>query len=276
LADAMAAEPAATFDEAIDVSAPAAAMVIAATPPAARRKTIERNVSVPRQVTAPARDAFEPVAHDTPSPSRKAADVHRIAAIDVKPAGDERIDRVVAAETSRSRARAIRDSAVSAAHDVADSPRAATSVASRGARAIDVSHVRVRSHDAPPSGVDVRATSAQSGAPVVVAESGTSEVVTNVPQVVAERHVVEALRAEPEKPAERRVVTSSHIVPSERTFENAPASQPSSRNEKARSEPRVHIGVVEIVVAAPAEARPVAAAPAPSSNLASRRYLRSL
>jgi len=40
--------------------------------------------------------------------------------------------------------------------------------------------------------------------------------------------------------------------------------------------PSVHIGVVEIVVAAPAEKRAPAAAPESPSNLASRRYLRSL
>jgi hypothetical protein len=40
--------------------------------------------------------------------------------------------------------------------------------------------------------------------------------------------------------------------------------------------PSVHIGIVEVEVAAPVEKRAPAAAPASPSNLASRRYLRSL
>ena len=75
--------------------------------------------------------------------------------------------------------------------------------------------------------------------------------------------------------AERAFVTPTRVVPS---GSEPGAPQSFSRQETAaRSEgPRVHIGVVEIVVAAPAEKRAPAAAPAPSSNLASRRYLRSL
>jgi hypothetical protein len=72
------------------------------------------------------------------------------------------------------------------------------------------------------------------------------------------------------------LVTPTRVVPS--GSEPAGTPQQVSRQETVlRSEgPRVHIGVVEIVVAAPAEKRAPAAAPAPSSNLASRRYLRSL
>jgi hypothetical protein len=72
------------------------------------------------------------------------------------------------------------------------------------------------------------------------------------------------------------LVTPTRVVPA--GSEPAGASQQVSRQETLlRSEgPRVHIGVVEIVVAAPAEKRAPAASPAPSSNLASRRYLRSL
>jgi hypothetical protein len=72
------------------------------------------------------------------------------------------------------------------------------------------------------------------------------------------------------------LVTPTRVVPS--GSEPAGAQQQFSRQETVlRSEgPRVHIGVVEIVVAAPAEKRAPAAAAAPSSNLASRRYLRSL
>ena len=72
--------------------------------------------------------------------------------------------------------------------------------------------------------------------------------------------------------AERPFVTPTRIVPAG----SEPA--PVARHETVvRSEgPRVHIGVVEVVVAAPVEKRAPAAAPAPSSNLASRRYLRSL
>ncbi|HEX6863676.1 MAG TPA: hypothetical protein VF414_12705 [Thermoanaerobaculia bacterium] len=74
---------------------------------------------------------------------------------------------------------------------------------------------------------------------------------------------------------ERSLVTPTRVVPS---GSEPGAPQPVSRQETVlRSEgPRVHIGVVEIVVTAPAEKRAPAAAPAPSSNLASRRYLRSL
>ena len=72
------------------------------------------------------------------------------------------------------------------------------------------------------------------------------------------------------------LVTPTRVVPS--GSEPSYAPQPASRQETVlKSEgPRVHIGVVEVVVAAPAEKRAPAAAPAPSSNLASRRYLRSL
>jgi hypothetical protein len=79
--------------------------------------------------------------------------------------------------------------------------------------------------------------------------------------------------------AERPFVTPTRVVPSgsEPSFA-AGAPQPVFRQETVlRSEgPRVHIGVVEIVVAAPADKRAPTAASAPSSNLASRRYLRSL
>ena len=75
---------------------------------------------------------------------------------------------------------------------------------------------------------------------------------------------------------ERTLVTPSRVIPS--GSEPGVAPQSVSRHETVvRNEgPRVHIGVVEVVVAAPAEKRAPAAAPAPSSNLASRRYLRSL
>ena len=74
------------------------------------------------------------------------------------------------------------------------------------------------------------------------------------------------------------LVTPTRVVPS--GSEPAGTPQTASRQETlSRTEgPRVHIGVVEVVVAAPApvEKRATASAPAPSSNLASRRYLRSL
>ncbi|MEA2563882.1 MAG: hypothetical protein QOH06_5386 [Acidobacteriota bacterium] len=90
-------------------------------------------------------------------------------------------------------------------------------------------------------------------------------------------------KAEPAAAPERAVVTEqsllvtpTRVVPS--GSEPAGGPRPVSRQETVlRSEgPRVHIGVVEIVVAASAEKRAPAAAAAPSSNLASRRYLRSL
>jgi hypothetical protein len=69
------------------------------------------------------------------------------------------------------------------------------------------------------------------------------------------------------------------VVPSRVITETAPPQQESSqRDTPVRSEPRVHIGVVEVVIAAPAaETRaPAAGARPTSSNIASRRYLRSL
>ena len=73
------------------------------------------------------------------------------------------------------------------------------------------------------------------------------------------------------------LVTPSRVVPSGSEPAGTPQPSVSHHETVLRSEgPRVHIGVVEIVVAAPAEKRAPAAAPAPSSNLASRRYLRSL
>ena len=68
--------------------------------------------------------------------------------------------------------------------------------------------------------------------------------------------------------------TAATMMPS-RSETAARHAPPGSRWEPAA--PSVHIGVVEVVVAAPAEKRAApAAAPAPPSNLASRRYLRRL
>jgi len=97
----------------------------------------------------------------------------------------------------------------------------------------------------------------------------TSEPVPSTEIIAPERTVVVT---EPSQ-----LVTPTRVVPS--GSEPAGAPQQVSRHETTvlRSEgPRVHIGVVEIVVAAPAEKRAPVAAAAPSSNLASRRYLRSL
>jgi hypothetical protein len=82
--------------------------------------------------------------------------------------------------------------------------------------------------------------------------------------------VAPAAAAQPPVPTAARLLPSA----SELALSGA-ASRPLPPPEATA--PRVHIGTVEIVVAAPVEKRPAAAAnPKPSSNLASRRYLRSL
>jgi hypothetical protein len=74
--------------------------------------------------------------------------------------------------------------------------------------------------------------------------------------------------------AQPPVPTAARLLPSASELALSGAARPIPSTETG---PRVHIGTVEIVVAAPAEKRsPVAAGAKPSSNLASRRYLRSL
>lgn len=84
---------------------------------------------------------------------------------------------------------------------------------------------------------------------------------------------------EPDVVAKRSFVIPTRVAStgSEASYA-AGAPQPVSPQETVvKSEgPRVHIGVVEIVVAAAADKRAPAPALAPSSNLASCRYLRSL
>ncbi|MFL6203667.1 MAG: hypothetical protein ACJ76J_31240 [Thermoanaerobaculia bacterium] len=103
-----------------------------------------------------------------------------------------------------------------------------------------------------------------------------SEMGETVPQAESRSETPLAADPEPAVVLERSFVTPTRVVPSGSEPPYDP--QPASRQETVlKSEgPRVHIGVVEVVVAAPVEKRAPAAAPAPSSNLASRRYLRSL
>ena len=76
-------------------------------------------------------------------------------------------------------------------------------------------------------------------------------------------------------PADRPLVrTVPRVLPSA-VYPGVAGAAPAVRSPEPAA-PSVHIGVVEIVVAAPAEKSAPAAAPKTPSNLASRRYLRSL
>jgi hypothetical protein len=78
--------------------------------------------------------------------------------------------------------------------------------------------------------------------------------------------------ARPNRPLARTV---PQVLPSVNDLSIAGAPRPALSAEP--SSPSVHIGVVEITVAAPADPKPArAAAPAQPANLASRRYLRKL
>jgi hypothetical protein len=80
----------------------------------------------------------------------------------------------------------------------------------------------------------------------------------------------------PRLPTQPRVLEPPAARPVSLPAAPPPAQTPATASR--REEPRVHIGVVEVVVAAPAEKQlpPAATTTAPASNLASRRYLRSL